>query len=230
MAQQPETDEITEAEQAVADAEREAAGIAEALLNGDPGATAAAHLAAEEKLERNRGLLATALDFRRRRHEREAERARVQRIEQLDQLIKTRFGEHEGGLISAFDKAVKALTPLVALTVEHNRALGSIIDELNTLGELPQHLRVTGRDLHLTKADVFIGPKDPAQLAAEVVWRALDANGLPGDHRAAGISHDRTTNAHLGIEDGNLSVPPKPAGPSDQIRRVARIVAERSTS
>ncbi len=127
-----------------------------------------ADLEAAERAERKGRLARLRERSATNRAAREAERARVERIAALDRLIHTRFGEHEGGIVAAFDAAVEALVPFVQAVAEHNDALRTIHQELDSLAPLPAELRLsTGSTIHLPAEDVFIHPIDPAQLASD---------------------------------------------------------------
>lgn len=117
-------DELDEARTAVLEAEAAVATTEEAILSGAKGVGAADLLAAERTADEARNVLATALDLRGRRDAREAEAIRVARLAEMRDLIRDRFGAHEGGIVEAFDAAVAALGTLAAKVDDHNVALG----------------------------------------------------------------------------------------------------------
>lgn len=237
------TAEIVAAETELAHAEAEVARIESALLaaDPDPGATAAELVAAERIAEEHRAILTRARDLEAERNTREAERTRLARLDALADLIRTKFGEREGGIVDALDAAVVALVPLVREVAEHNTALRSVLADLADLAPLPADLRPAGTQLHLPGADVHIGEVNLERLLSEALWRATVAVDACGDARsgdalkaarnnfehAAGVRRDREVSSLLGRPDlpnGSAA----PVAPSDLLRRTARIVAERT--
>lgn len=217
-------DEIQEAEAAIKAAAVEVADLSERLLAGDPTATAGALVAAEDELDKRQGVLAKALDFRKRRQERVAERERLDRVAALEALVAERFGRHEGDLVDLFEQAVEALTPFVEATVERNAALDSIRDELLAVEPLPDDLRIDRQGSAIHFRGHRIDNLDVKALTAEVAARALLSAGqqtstLSTLVKEAGLANDYETHEHYGVERGAL------VGPSNRLRNLARTVA-----
>lgn len=216
-------DEIEQAKLDVSEAEAAVAVVEQGILDGDPSATAARLVAAEDALEQRRGILSRALDLRRQRRERDAERARLQRIDELDGLMAEHFGRHEGDLVDLFEQAVKTLTPFVTAVLERNGQLDSIRDEMRAVEPLPVERMTIHGDGSISAHGARIANLDAVALVAEVAVRALHAGGqerIPNDlTKAAQVSQDYDTFDHYGIERGGL------VGPSNRLRNLARTVA-----
>jgi hypothetical protein len=76
-------DEVTEAEQAITEAQRRVGEVEQALIDGTPDVTAADLVTAEDDAERRRGIRDRLVVIARKRAEREAERRRRARITEL---------------------------------------------------------------------------------------------------------------------------------------------------
>lgn len=194
--------EVEDAEAAAAAALADVTRLEDALLDGEVGVTAADVVAAQRTAEERGAIAKLARSFRERRTTRVAEAQRLARIDALDQLIRERFGEHEAGIVKAYDAAVTALEKLIGRVGDHNQGLLEIVEELLRLGPLPQHLQLSvNGSLHLPRVDVFIEPIDAKALAVG----AAQGAAVPAD-----FEHGRPDAAH-------------------RIRRTAAVVAERGT-
>jgi len=226
------TSEDAEVKKLRREAEKAAAAvdaIEERILDGDPTVTPADLLDAEAEAGHRQSLLERALDLLRRRDERSAERARLERIAEMQRLLAENWGKHEGDLIDQFDAAVEALTPFVAAALERNRQLREIRAELLTLRPLPASIKAGEIHGDVTMAvewdadPLRIDPLNVDALVAEVALRALAAAGAPHDQLNGPAQvrtvYDAPILEAYELERGDLF------GPSDQIRRLARRIA-----
>jgi hypothetical protein len=200
-------DEVAEAEQAAKAAEAHVDDIEARLLDADPTVTAADLIAAEDDAAAKRGLLARVVDFRARREERDLEKVRLARLDEIRQTIRTEFGAHEGDVVDAFDAAVVVLGALVAKVEGYNAEVADLFRLLQAgeLKPLPADLRISDASgmIRLAALDVSVGPIGMLELLAETVTVAMEGTGV-------------------GI--GPLD---KLNRPAEQLRRVALAAAER---
>ena len=230
-----EISEAAQADQDLAAAQEAVARLEEQILAGEDGVGAADLVAAEKQLEDRRSFAARARELERDRAARLAEDRRVERLDQLDELIQSQFGEHDGCVVESFESATAALADLVHKVLDHNDGLRAILTELSGLGPLPAHLQTTSGQLRLVDVDVSVMEIDLTALLCEAAWRALfSTRGDAAELKAAldkfevgaGVSRDRLFADLYGAEDlpGGS---PGPTGPSDRLRRIAGIVSGR---
>lgn len=220
-----EPDEIAEATARVQSAERDRADIEERLIEGDAGVRTADLLAADDEVAQARAALAMAEDVRRRRDERQAEQERERKRKELNELIRTSYGKHEGDILDTFDAAREALAALVAAVAGHNSDLHDLGELLRAAGGCGREIVQQGDSVRLTRQDVTIAPLDAATLCAEAAVRALSAAGAPAGNLAK-MSSTTQPGTHERIAYGDL-IRDGIVGPTTQLRRLVSKIEER---
>lgn len=225
-----ETEATIESARSVEQSDAEVRRIEAALLGGDQSVRPGDLVDAEDERGRARRALQAARRIVTERAERAAEAKRLERIQELDRLVTEQFGVHEGDVIAAYDEAVTAIEKLCGAIGDHNAGLHDIASELLSLQPLPAHLSPTEGRLRIEDLDLTISPISADTLIAEAAVRAAGSTGqsVPGIGRTATLSRDRDSALHYGLEQNADGTWPA-TGPSDRLRRSARIVAGRDS-
>jgi hypothetical protein len=232
---------MTTSEPLIATAEAAVHDVERALLDGEPNATAADLVDAEDALERERRILDRGSEIDRQRAATVAEAARLARCAEIDKLIRTRYGKHEGDLLDRFDEAVGVLVALVETAEAHNSDLADLVAEIHQLGDLPRSTsyelppstsyEVSEATIRVRTPDVVVEPIGIEALIAEAAHRAIVAAGnqpTSSLSTAAGLFTDPALSAYYGVPN-RADGAAQPVGTSDRIRRTARLVADRDS-
>jgi hypothetical protein len=224
---------MTTSEPLIATAEAAVHDVERALLDGELDATAADLVDAEDALERERRILSRGSEIDRQRAVTAAEAARLARCAEIDTLITTRYGKHEGDLLDRFDEAVGVLVALVETAEAHNSDLHDLVAEIHQLGELPPSTsyEVSEATIRVRTPDVVVEPIEIEALIAEAAHRAIVAAGSQPTgslSTAAGLFTDPALSAYYGVPN-RADGAAQPVGTSDRIRRTARLVADRDS-